>query len=141
MLSNRLEADPQAYGRLLRAEAALATGEARAAVEHARQARTFADTWLGRVILGRAYLALDAYPEAYSEFEAALNRKGEATAVFLDDVPSYRNLAPVHYYMGVAQAGLRSPAAAESFKAFLAIKQDGDEQGLVSEARRRLGGS
>jgi hypothetical protein len=40
--------------------------------------------------------------------------------------------------MGVAQEGLKSPAAAESFKTFLAIKKNGDERGLVADARRRV---
>ena len=40
--------------------------------------------------------------------------------------------------MGRAQEGLGSAAAADSYKAFLAIKQKGDEQGLVADARRRL---
>jgi tetratricopeptide (TPR) repeat protein len=140
-LATRLEADPQAYGRLVLAELALARKDARKAVEYAREAQKLSDTWPGRVILGRAYLGVNAFTEAYSELEVALKRKGEAMAVFLDDVPSYRRLAPVHYYLGLAQEGLKSRAATESFKAFLAIKQGGDEQGLVADARRRLGGT
>jgi tetratricopeptide (TPR) repeat protein len=139
ILDDNLEADPQAFGRLVRAEMALHAGQGRAAVEQAREAQKLADTWMGRVILGRAYLALKAYPEAYSEFEVALNRKGEAAAVYLDDVPTYRHLAPVHYYMGLAQQGLRSPAAMESFRTFVALKQNGDAQDIVlADARRRL---
>ncbi|MEO7135853.1 MAG: hypothetical protein ABI024_16730, partial [Vicinamibacterales bacterium] len=139
-LGNKLEAEPQAYGRLILAELALSRKEARKAVEYARDAQKLVNTWRGQVILGRAYLALDAYPEAYAAFDTALKRRGEATAVYLDDVPSYRHLAPVHYYMGLAQAGLKSPAAAESFKAYLTIKSDGDETGFVNDARRRAGG-
>jgi tetratricopeptide (TPR) repeat protein len=139
ILDDNLEADPRAFGRLVRAEMALQAGQSRAAVERAREAQKVADTWMGRVILGRAYLALKAYPEAYSEFEVALNRKGEATALYLDDVPTYRHLAPVHYYMGLAQQGLRSPAALESFRTFVALKQNGDPQDiLLADARRRL---
>ena len=41
--------------------------------------------------------------------------------------------------MGRAQEGLGSTAAAiGSYKAFLAIKEKGDEQGLVADARRRV---
>ncbi|MEW6319978.1 MAG: protein kinase [Acidobacteriota bacterium] len=140
VLDGKLEVDPQAYARLIRAEIALAAGQARAALDHARAAQKLADTWLGRVTLGRAYLAAGAFPEAYAELEAALRRKGEATAVFLDDVPTYRLLPPVHYYLGVAQEGLKSPAAAESFTTFLAIKAKSDGTGtLVAEARKKLG--
>jgi len=50
--------------------------------------------------MGQAYLALEAYPEASSEFDVCLKRRGEATSVFLDDVPSYHHLPPVYYYQG-----------------------------------------
>ncbi len=59
--------------------------------------------------------------------------------LFLDDNPTYRFFVPVHYYLGRAQEGLKSPAAAESYKTFLAIKEKGDEQGIVIDARRRVG--
>ena len=136
-LNNKLEADPQAYGRLVQAEEALARKDARKAVELAREAQKYADTWLGQVTLGRAYLGLNAYPEAYSAFEAALKRRGEATAVFLDDVPTYRRLPAVYYEMGVAQAGLRSSAASESFKKYIAIMEQADPHSMLDDARQK----
>jgi hypothetical protein len=139
-LAAKLEADPQAYARLIQAEASLAQGQARAAVEHARAAQQLADTWMGRVILARAFLALDAFTEASSELDAAEKRIGEATAVALDDWPTFRYYAPLIYYKGLAQSGLKSPAAKSSFEAFLAIKANGDEtSGLVAAARKQLG--
>jgi tetratricopeptide (TPR) repeat protein len=138
-LATRLEADPQAYARLVLAEVALQRKDARRAIEYAREAQKLSDTWLGRTLLGRAYLAARAFPEAYSELEAALKRRGEATSIYLDDVPTYRHLAPVHYAMGLAQEGLRSPAAAASFKTYLAIKARGEEVGFVADARERAG--
>ena len=67
-----------------------------------------------------------------------MNRPGEATAVFLDDVPTFHLFAPVYYYLGRAREGLGSASATESFKQFLAIKQNGDGDPLVADARRRL---
>jgi tetratricopeptide (TPR) repeat protein len=136
-LNNKLEADPQAYGRLVQAEEALTRKDPRKAVELAREAQKYADTWLGQVTLGRAYLGLNAFPEAYSALEAALKRRGEATAVFLDDVPTYRRLPPVYYYMGLAQNGLRSSAAPESFKKYLAIMEHADPHPMLEGARQR----
>jgi len=136
-LNNKLEADPQAYGRLVQAEEALARKDPRKAVELAREAQKYADTWLGQVTLGRAYLGLNAYPEAYSALEAALKRRGEATAVFLDDVPTYRRLPPVYYYMGLAQQGLRSSAAPASFKQYIAIMEHADPHPMLDQARQR----
>ena len=65
--------------------------------------------------------------------------RSEATAVALDDWPTFRYYAPVIYYKGLAQAGLKSPAAKASFTAFLALKANGDEiGGLVAAARKQL---
>ncbi len=137
-LATRLEADPQAYGRLILAELALARGQPRQAVDYARDAQKLADTWPGRVLLGRAYLGLSAFPEAYTEIEAAQKRLGEATAVYLDDVPTLGGvLPPVQYAMGLAQTGLRSPAAGGSFAAYVAMRGAGDPHPLLDAARQR----
>ena len=78
--------------------------------------------------------------EANSEFEACLRRKGEATAVFFDDVPSFRVLPDVYYYLGVSQEALGSKAAAgDSYREFLRIKERGEETNLTRDAKRRLG--
>ena len=138
-LAAKLEADPQAYARLIRAEASLAQSNARAALDHAREAQKLADTWPGRVIIARTYIALGAFTEATSELDAAATRSGDSVAIALDDVPTFRYFPQVIYYKGLAQAGLKSGAAKETFAAFLAIKQNGDEAGgLVADARRRL---
>ncbi len=136
-LATRLEADPQAFGRLVLAEIALARKDPRKAVDYARDAQKLADTWQGRVILGRAYLGVNAFPEAYTELEAALKRRGEGSALYLDDVPTARAIPRVHYAMGLAQEGLRSPAAKASFEAYVALRGDGDAHAALDDARRR----
>ena len=140
-LAGRLAEPPQAYAKLIEAESRLKRGRAREAIALAQEAHKRADTWLGRYVLGRAYLDAGAFTEAHSEFDACLRRRGEATAVFLDDVPSLRLLPPVYYYLGRAQEGLKSPRAAESFKTFLAMKEKSDgADPLVADARRRMQG-
>ncbi|MCI0391496.1 MAG: protein kinase [Acidobacteria bacterium] len=139
-LSARLEPEPQLCAKLIEGEVQMARGKARQALNLFLEAQRLDDTWLGRFDLGRAYLELGAFTEASSEFEACLKRRGEATAVLLDDVPSYRYLPPVYYYLGRAQEGLRSPGAAESYRTFLTIKEKGDGDPLVADARRRLAG-
>ncbi len=67
-----------------------------------------------------------------------LKRRGEATSIFLDDVPSYHYLPAVYYYQGRAREGLKSPGTAESYKIFLLIKEKGAGDPLVAEARKRL---
>ena len=137
-LSQRLETEPQIYAKLIAGEAQLKHGNARDALTSFQEAQKLADTWLGHFDMGQAYLALEAYPEASSEFDVCLKRRGEATSVFLDDVPSYHHLPPVYYYQGRAREGLHSAGAAESYKTFLALKEKGAGDPLVADATKRL---
>ena len=137
-LGSRLGPDPQVYAMLIAAQAELDSGRPQKAVVVVDEAQKLLDTWLGRFLLGRAYLEAGAYTEAHSEFERCLERRGEAVALFLDDVPTYRYLPPLHYYLGRALEGLGSPAAADSYDSFLEIKEKGDGGPLVADARRRL---
>jgi len=137
-LRERLDDEPQIYAKLIEGEVLFKQGRHPEAAARYRDAQKIGDSWLGRYDLGRAYLEAGQYAEAYSEFEKCLERRGEATAIFLDDIPTYRFFAPVHYYIGRAQEGQKIPAAAESYKTFLAIKEKGDEQGIVADARKRL---
>ena len=82
-----------------------------------------------------------AFPEAHAELDACAKRRGEATAVFLDENPTYHLFPPVHYYLGLAYEGLKSPDAAEAYKAFLEVRAKADPgDPLVEDARRRLAG-
>jgi tetratricopeptide (TPR) repeat protein len=137
-LAQRLAPEPRAYAKLIEGEIALARAEPPRAVSLFTEAQTILDTWLGRVDLGLAYLESHAYTEAHAEFEAALGRRGEAVAVFLDDLPTYHYLPPVYYYLGRAQEGLGSPAAADSYRTFLALKEKGGGDPLIADARQRL---
>ena len=137
-LDQRLDQVSQADAKLLAGEAALQRGNARAAIAQFNAAQKILDTWLGRDGLGRAYLSAGYFPDAQTELDACMTRKGEATTVLVDDIPTYRLLAATRYYMARVQEGQNSPAAAASYKAFLAIKEKGDEQGLVADARRRV---
>jgi len=137
-LSQRLENEPRAYAKLIEGEARLKKGNARDALNSFQEAQKLADTWLGHFDMGRAYLDANAFTEASSEFDVCLKRRGEATSVFLDDVPSYHVLPAVYYYQGSAREGLNSPGAAESYKTFLSIKEKGAGDPLVADAQRRL---
>jgi serine/threonine protein kinase/tetratricopeptide (TPR) repeat protein len=137
-LSARLSADSRAYAQLIAGEIELERGNAREALRLFNEAQKLADTWLGRFDRGRAYIEIQEYTEANSEMDACLKRRGEATSIFLDDVPSFRVLPEANYYMGRAQEGLKSPGAAEMFKEFLRARGKGTEDRLVVDARKRL---
>ena len=109
-LVRQLDVDAQAYGRLLLADVALAQRIGRAALDAARDAQKIADTWPGRIVLARAYIELGAFAEASSELDIVQRRRGEATAMFLDDVPTYRAFAQVADLTRRVQQGLRSRA-------------------------------
>ena len=137
-LSQHLENEPQIYAKLIAGEAQLKRGNAHDALSAFQEAQKLADTWLGHYDMGLAYLAASAFPEASSEFDVCLKRRGEATSVFLDDVPSYHLLPAVYYYQGRAREGLHSEGAAESYKTFLALKEKGAGDPLVADATKRL---
>ena len=138
-LSARLETDPKMYAKLINGEAQLKKGNPRDALASFQEAQKISDSWLGHFDMGRAYLDLgDAFTEASSEFDVCARRRGEATSVFLDDVPSYHILPPVYYYQGLAREGLHSPGATESYKQFLSIKEKGAGDPLVADAQRRI---
>lgn len=138
-LAARLEPDPQAYAKLIEAESAMSSGKTREALQLISDSRKSADTWTGRYDAALAYLEAGKYAEAYSELEVCLKRRGEVTALFLDESPTYHLFPPVYYYLGRAQEGLNSPAAAESYKTFLGAKSKAEADPLVADARRRAG--
>src|SRR5581483_3430757 len=112
-LSSELQLEPQAYGKLIEGEIALKNGDSHGAVRIFTEANNILDTWIGRFDLGRAYLDAGAFTEADSEFDRCLRRRGEALALFLDEVPTYGFFPPVYYYQGRVREGLKSSTFAE----------------------------
>jgi len=137
-LSEKLQPDSRAYAKVLEGEMFLVEKKSREAIDRLKDAQKVADTWLGHLTLGRAYLAAGAFPEASSEFDICLRRRGEATAAFLDDRPTYHLLPQVWYYQARAQEELKNAGAVDQYKAFLAIKQKADKDPLVEDARKRV---
>ena len=138
-LAARLEPDPQMYAALLQGEADMKRRNYRDAITRLREARKLADSWLVRYDLGRAYLEAGSFAEADAEFDVCVKRQGEAAAVYLDEVPTFRVFPPVYYYLGRAREGLKSPGAADAFKTFLGF-QTGEGGTLAADARRRISG-
>lgn len=138
-LDKKVESEPRAYAKLIGGELSLARGDVSNAINLFLEAQEQLDTWIGHFLLGKAYLEAEEFPQAYSEFEQCLKRLGEATSVFLNDLPSFHYFPPLQYYLGRAQEGLGSDAASESYSEFLKIKEkDEGTDPLVKDARRRL---
>jgi eukaryotic-like serine/threonine-protein kinase len=136
-LSDSIEPERQLHGKLLLGEAKLKSGDTRQAIALFEAAQAISDTWLGRFDLGRAYLERGSFPEAYSEFEICIKRRGETGALFLDDLPTFRFLPQAYYYLARAQEGLKSPAARESYQKFASMQEKGTGP-LLADARLRL---
>ena len=118
-LSKQLQPESRAYGKFIEGEIALRRGPTHTveAVEAFLAAQKFADLWLSRFGLGIAYVEAGHYAEGVQALEASQKRRGEATAILLDDLPSVRYLAPVSYWLARAQEGIGlKPTAAENYK-------------------------
>jgi serine/threonine protein kinase/tetratricopeptide (TPR) repeat protein len=136
-LSARIEPEPQIYGALLQGAISLSRGQRMEAIQSFEKAQKISNSWLGHFYLGKAYLQNGSFTEADSEFELCLKRRGEASAVFLDDVPTFRLVPAVYYFLARAQEGLKSPSAAETYRTFLKMQPSGTGE-LIADARRRL---
>ena len=138
-LNRSLQTQPRAYGKVI--EGLLVASSSPAdALDAFRAGVELADVWLARYAMGVTYVEAGAYAEALAQLEACFERRGEATAMFLDDVPSVRYLAALPYWLGRAQEGLgMSESATESYKSFLAVRGDNAaDDPLVEDARERL---
>jgi tetratricopeptide (TPR) repeat protein len=138
-LSTELQLEPQVYGKLIQGEIALAGGEPRKAIPLFNEANKLLDTWIGRFDLGRAYLEAGALPEADSEFDLCVTRRGEAMALFLDESPSFGYFPLVYYYLGQVRQGLKSAGFDESYRTYISIRGKAGEDPLLPDVRRRIG--
>jgi serine/threonine protein kinase/tetratricopeptide (TPR) repeat protein len=138
-LGSELQAEPQAYAKLILGEAALKERNPRPAIQLFNEAKGLMDTWLTHFDLGRAYLDAGAFTEADSEFDRCISRRGEALELFMDDGPTFSYLPPVYYNQGQDREGLKSPGFADSYRTYLSIRGTSTEDALATELRARLG--
>jgi eukaryotic-like serine/threonine-protein kinase len=136
-LTSELPATPQAHGRIIEGEIALKKGDAREAIKILTDANALLDTWLGRFALGRAYLEAGAFPQADSEFDRCIARRGEALSL-MDEGATYGHFPAVYYYQGRVREGLGTAGFADSYREYLRIRGDSTEDPLVPDARRRV---
>ena len=140
-LSGKFQPQSRAYAGILEGQIALKEGRIPAAVTAFQGARELADLWLANYMLGVAYVQTNHHAAALEELEKSGKRRGEATAVFLDDMPTFRRLATLPYYLGRAQEGLRMKAAAvENYNAYLKLRANAPADLLAADARKRVGG-
>jgi len=136
-LSKVLQPQSRAYATLINAMVALRDGDTVTAIDSISAGIKLADLWLLRLYLGIAYLEAGYGAEALDEFTACYERRGEASAVFLDDLPTYRYAATLPYWTGRAQQAIgMTHDAKQSFMTFIARRPEGDA--LAEDARERM---
>ena len=96
------------------------------------------DTWIGHFEMGRVYLAANAFPQADSEFDRCIARRGEVLALFLDDEPTFGYFPPVYYYQGRVREGLKTAGYVDSYRAYLDIRGRSTDDAAVAEVRKRI---
>jgi eukaryotic-like serine/threonine-protein kinase len=137
-LGAELQAEPRSYARILQGLTALEAGNAPQAIQLLTDASELLDTWIVHFDLGRAYLAAKAFPQADSELERCVNRRGEALSLFLDEEPTYGFFPMVYYYQGLVRDGLNSARAADSYRQYLDIRARSQEDPLLPHVRRSI---
>ena len=111
-LSQELQPNARSFGMVIKGAIATQEGRHADAVDALRSGLALTDSWLLRYYLGRAYFAAGRYVEASDEFEICLQRRGEATALFLDDdEPTWRYMSPLETWLARAkdQIGVKQP--------------------------------
>jgi tetratricopeptide (TPR) repeat protein len=139
ILAGRIGPEARSYGRLVEGELALQNGKFADAVSTFGAAQALSDTWLAHYFLASAYLENKSFEEALKELDICLKRRGEATSIFLDEIPTLRYLPQIHYLKGRAEEALKSPNAAQSYKAYLAIRGTAERDSWLADARRGAG--
>ena len=137
-LAADIRPEAQAYAEIIQGNILSKRGDRAEAFKRLTNANNLLDTWIGRFDLGRAYVEGGAFAEATSEFDRCLSRRGETLALFLDESPTSAYFPPLYYYLGRAQEGLGSGAAADSYKKFLSIQEKADGGPLFADAKKRL---
>ena len=138
-LSAELPAEPHAFGKIIEGEIALKTGDSRQAISILTDANDILDTWLSHFDLGRAYLESRAFPQADSEFERCIKRRGEALSMLVDEEPTYGYFPMAYYYQGQVREGLKNPGSADSYREYLKIRGKSIDDPLLPEVRRHAG--
>jgi serine/threonine protein kinase/tetratricopeptide (TPR) repeat protein len=136
-LGKRRPAQSRALGKVIEAELSMRAKEYPAAIDALDAAGKLADLWLVRYTRGQAYFQDLNYQAALSEFEECQRRRGEATAVFLDDSPTFRYYATVPYWLGRARE-MRGLDPRTQYQEFLTIRGGASKDPLVADAQRRL---
>jgi serine/threonine protein kinase/tetratricopeptide (TPR) repeat protein len=139
-LDNMLQSQTRSYAKLILGSIALREKRLGDALDALLDGQKRHDSWFARLLLGRAYLEAGRFAEARAEFEKCVQRRGEASDVFFENLSSSRYLPPVYYWLGRAQEGLgAAPAAKKSYEEFVKLRAGSDPADpLAADASQRI---
>lgn len=136
-LMNSVGQDERAYGLMLEGMLLTQDDQWTDAILALREAVDTVDAWLIRYALGKTYLLAGNYPAALDEFTSLNARRGEASAVFLDEMPTYRLLAELPYWTGRSHEALNNEKAAlTQYESYIALRPTGTP--LSEDAKIRV---
>jgi len=138
-LAAELQAEPQAFAKIVEGNAALRGGDPRRAIVLLREANGLLDTWIGHFDLGRAYLGAGEPTYADAEFDRCFTRRGQALSLLLDEWPTYGYFPQVYYYQGRVREALNHSRFGESYGEYLSLREKAGEDPLLADVRRRAG--
>ena len=84
-------------------------------------------------------MGLRAFPQADSELDRSIGRRGEVLSLLADEDPTYGYFPTAYYYQGRVREGLKSERFAESYRTYLTIRGQSKEGLLLPDVRRRAG--
>ena len=137
-LDKKLEAEPQAFGKIIDGDIQLSRGHTKQAIQLYQESLRLMDSWLARYSLARAYVEAGAFTDASTELETCLKRRGEATDIYIDEQQTFRYFPATYYYLGRALEGLKSPGAADAYRQFISMKVKDAQDPMVKDAQNRL---
>jgi serine/threonine protein kinase/Flp pilus assembly protein TadD len=138
-LSEESAIEPRAFGKHVEGVAMLAKGEPRRAVQLLTEAVRLLDTWLSRYDLSRAYLEAGMFPQADSELDRCMKRRGEALSVLLDEEPTFGHYPYVFLVKARILEALESDGAAAAWRTYVETRAQGSDDPQLIEARKRAG--
>jgi tetratricopeptide (TPR) repeat protein len=140
-LDGKLQKQTKSLALMIRGDIAMKKKRLSDAVDAYRDAQKAHDSWISRLLLGKAYVEAEHFPEALTQLETADKRAGEATDLFDSDTTTLRYLPPLYYWLGRAQEGIGSAdAARKSYQRYLSIRaQAVPQDALLADAKRRSG--
>lgn len=138
-LGAKLQKGHRAAAGLLKGAIALANGEAEDSVVALKASLQRSDSWLTHYFLGRALYASGDLDSALREFDLCSERIGEATALFLDDIPTIHYSAPLYYWLARTRHALGMVVDAREMLAFyVSLRDESDVSEWTVDARTRL---